>query len=67
VYGEWCVDASRAFFTQVPGFKEQLLATTPLGRLGLPADIGAAVSLFASEQSRWITGQELLVTGGLKD
>lgn len=37
---------------------------TPLGRLGLPADVARAVIYFASEQSDWVTGQVLGVCGG---
>jgi NAD(P)-dependent dehydrogenase (short-subunit alcohol dehydrogenase family) len=36
----------------------------PLRRLGTPADIAAAVSFLASEESGWITGQVLAVDGG---
>ncbi|MGU3498748.1 glucose 1-dehydrogenase [Mycobacterium sp. C31M] len=48
--------------------KEQddaLIARTPLGRIGLPADIADAVSLLASPDARWITGQLVLATGGI--
>ncbi len=37
----------------------------PLGRLGLPEDIGSAVSFFCSEDSSYITGQSLHVNGGI--
>lgn len=37
----------------------------PLGRLGLPEDIGKAVSFFCSEDADYITGQSLHVNGGL--
>jgi NAD(P)-dependent dehydrogenase (short-subunit alcohol dehydrogenase family) len=36
----------------------------PLGRLGLPEDIGAAVAFLASADAAWITGQTLVVDGG---
>ena len=36
-----------------------------MGRLGTPADIGNAVSLFCSEEAGWITGQLIAVDGGL--
>jgi NAD(P)-dependent dehydrogenase (short-subunit alcohol dehydrogenase family) len=36
-----------------------------LGRHGQPADIADAVAFFASEDSRWVTGQTLEVNGGL--
>lgn len=41
-----------------------LLARTPLGRLGKPEDIAAAVNFFASEEASFITGAILDVTGG---
>ncbi|MEV4895741.1 SDR family oxidoreductase [Nonomuraea sp. NPDC055795] len=39
-------------------------AFTALGRIGRPADIADAVALLAREESRWITGHVLDVTGG---
>jgi NAD(P)-dependent dehydrogenase (short-subunit alcohol dehydrogenase family) len=36
----------------------------PLGRLGQPEDQAGAILFFASELSRWITGQTLIVDGG---
>src|SRR5947209_12053876 len=37
---------------------------TPMRRLGLPSDIGNAVSLLCSNEANWITGQVLDVDGG---
>jgi NAD(P)-dependent dehydrogenase (short-subunit alcohol dehydrogenase family) len=37
----------------------------PLGRLGDPQDIGAAAVYLASEDSGWMTGQNLVIDGGL--
>jgi len=39
-------------------------ANYPLGRLGEPADIGAAAAFLASSDAAWITGQTLVVDGG---
>jgi NAD(P)-dependent dehydrogenase (short-subunit alcohol dehydrogenase family) len=39
-------------------------AQTPLGRIGMPADIAAAVAFLASEESSFITGTVLNVSGG---
>ncbi len=42
-----------------------LLQQIPLGRLGLPADIAAAVAFLASPQAAYITGSTLHVNGGM--
>jgi NAD(P)-dependent dehydrogenase (short-subunit alcohol dehydrogenase family) len=38
---------------------------TPLGRVGTPADVGAAVVFFASDAASFISGQTLWVDGAL--
>ncbi len=40
-------------------------AAAPLGRLGTPADVGDACVFLCSDLSRWITGVELVVDGGV--
>jgi 3-oxoacyl-[acyl-carrier protein] reductase len=47
-------------------FEKGLVAQTPLGRAGQPDDIGAIAVFLASDDSRWITGEQLLATGGLR-
>ncbi len=37
---------------------------TPMGRLGRPEDLLGVISFLASEQSSYITGQNILVDGG---
>jgi 3-oxoacyl-[acyl-carrier protein] reductase len=37
----------------------------PLGRMGTPADVAAAVSFLASDEASYITGQVLAVNGGM--
>jgi NAD(P)-dependent dehydrogenase (short-subunit alcohol dehydrogenase family) len=41
------------------------LENVPLRRLGTAEDVAQAVLFFASDQSRFITGQTLLVNGGV--
>lgn len=46
-------------------FKDMVLTTAPLGRLGIPADIAGVVMFLASEDAAYMTGQTLTVDGGL--
>lgn len=46
--------------------KKQVEAQTPLGRIGKPDDIAPAVVFFASNDSAWITGESLVIAGGLR-
>ncbi|MEU0333634.1 SDR family oxidoreductase [Streptomyces sp. NPDC006193] len=47
------------------GREEEAAASYPLGRLGVPSDIGGAAAFLTSGQSDWITGQTLVVDGGI--
>jgi 3-oxoacyl-[acyl-carrier protein] reductase len=47
------------------GREEEAAAAYPLGRLGVPSDIGGAAAFLTSGQSDWITGQTLVVDGGI--
>lgn len=47
------------------GREEQVAATYPMQRLGAPNDIGGAVSFLASSESSWLTGQTVVIDGGL--
>jgi 3-oxoacyl-[acyl-carrier protein] reductase len=42
-----------------------MLANTPLGRFGSPADVAAAVRFLSSDDASFITGEVVLVDGGL--
>ena len=45
--------------------RQALAGQIPLGRLGTPGDIAAAVAFLASDQAGWITGETLNVNGGM--
>ncbi|MFQ6192885.1 SDR family oxidoreductase [Streptomyces sp. NPDC000405] len=47
------------------GREEEAVASYPLGRLGVPEDIGGAAAFLLSDAAAWITGQTLVVDGGL--
>ncbi|GAA4336793.1 SDR family oxidoreductase [Streptomyces venetus] len=47
------------------GREEEAAAAYPLGRLGVPSDIGGAAAFLTSTQSDWVTGQTLVVDGGI--
>ena len=55
-------DMTRAIAEQA---KAQLTAQIPLGRIGTPAEIAAAVGFLASDEASYITGQVLAVNGGM--
>jgi 3-oxoacyl-[acyl-carrier protein] reductase len=47
-------------------FRKQTEAQTPLGRIGQPVDIAPAAVFLASDESSWLTGESLYITGGLR-
>ncbi|AFT90393.1 SDR family NAD(P)-dependent oxidoreductase [Paraburkholderia phenoliruptrix] len=47
-------------------FDAMVLRQTPLGHLGQPDDIAAVAVFLASDDARWITGDNLLVGGGFR-
>lgn len=49
-----------------PEAREAFVKTTPLVRVGQPGDIADVVVFLFSEQGRWLTGQDLIASGGLK-
>ena len=48
-----------------PGVLEELTSMYPLGRVGEPEDIAAAVAFLGSDDAAWITGHTLPVEGGV--
>ncbi|MFP5436117.1 MAG: glucose 1-dehydrogenase [Alphaproteobacteria bacterium] len=43
-----------------------IVSQTPLGRAGTPDDIGRVVAFLASDDARFVTGEELFASGGLR-
>ena len=46
-------------------FEKQVVAITPLGRIGQPKDIANIAVFLASDESYWITGQHIIASGGV--
>ena len=59
------VKTRAAFITEDPDGAADYLKRVPLGRFAEPAEVAAAVAFLASEQAAYITGQALVVDGGL--
>src|SRR5260370_16614503 len=57
-------DGARALGLIGGDMVEQLVAATPLGRLGQPGDIGPIAVFLASEDARWVTGDVIYASGG---
>jgi 3-oxoacyl-[acyl-carrier protein] reductase len=47
-------------------FEKRIIANTPLGRMGQPNDIAPVAVFLASDDSGWLTGETLLVSGGYR-
>jgi NAD(P)-dependent dehydrogenase (short-subunit alcohol dehydrogenase family) len=47
------------------GREEQVSASYPMRRLGCPEDVAAAVAFLAGDDAAWVTGQVLVIDGGL--
>jgi len=47
-------------------FEKQMVADTPLGRLGQPDDIAGVAVFLASDNARWLTGERITASGGLR-
>ena len=47
-------------------FEKQVIAMTPLGRIGQPSDIAPIAVFLASDESAWLTGEIILASGGLR-
>jgi 3-oxoacyl-[acyl-carrier protein] reductase len=56
----------RAAGLEESDFRKQIEAQTPLGRVGQPQDIAPAAVFLASPDAAWITGETLVIAGGLR-
>jgi NAD(P)-dependent dehydrogenase (short-subunit alcohol dehydrogenase family) len=58
-------DFNNAAIRSNPQMKERLSGLSPLGRVGTAEDIGGVVAFLCSDESRWINGQRIEVSGGI--
>jgi len=47
-------------------FRKEIEPRIPLGRIGQPQDIAPAAVFLASDDAAWITGETLLISGGMR-
>jgi NAD(P)-dependent dehydrogenase (short-subunit alcohol dehydrogenase family) len=48
----------------IPALREQMIANTPMKRMGAPEEVAAAVLFLASDEAAFVTGVDFLVDGG---
>jgi 3-oxoacyl-[acyl-carrier protein] reductase len=59
-------EGSRAFGVMGTEWEQQLIAATPLGRVGLPSDLAPVAVFLASDASAWLTGELIAASGGMQ-
>ena len=47
-------------------FRKKIEADTPLGRIGQPSDIAPAAVFLASDDSIWLSGESIVIAGGIR-
>ena len=55
---------AKVFGTTVEARKAGMCKTIPMGRIGEPEEVGNLVAFLASDNSSYLTGQAINVTGG---
>ena len=58
-------DFNNALIRSNENVKKMISSNTPLGRVGMPDDIGMVIAFICSDASRWINGQRIEVSGGV--
>jgi NAD(P)-dependent dehydrogenase (short-subunit alcohol dehydrogenase family) len=56
--------ATAALVNMADGMAERLKASIPLGRVGAPEDIAAGIAYLASDDASFVTGHNLIISGG---
>ena len=63
--GPVATDFSDGVIRDTPAFQEHLKGLTPLGRIAVADDIGAAIANLLRPGNQWVTGQRIEVSGGI--
>ena len=58
-------DFNNAAIRNNPQMKNVLSSLSPLGRVGMPQDVGSVVAFLCTDEARWINGQRIEVSGGI--
>lgn len=58
-------DFNNAFIRSNPEAKARLSGLAALGRVGRPDDIGSVVAFLCTDESKWVNGQRIEVSGGI--
>ena len=58
-------DFNNAAVRNNPQIKSFIASQTPLGRVGMPDDIGSVVAFLCTDEAKWINGQRIEVSGGI--
>lgn len=64
--GAVATDFGDGFIRKDPELQKAIEAQTALGRVGEPDDVGGAIAALVTGSSRWITGQRIEVSGGMR-
>jgi len=65
--GAVSTDALNVFLAMCGGLEEQMVADTPMGRIGTTEDVALAALYLATPASAWVTGKVFEVDGGAVD
>ncbi|SIT42002.1 Uncharacterized oxidoreductase MexAM1_META1p0182 (fragment) [Paraburkholderia ribeironis] len=63
--GAIATDFSGGIVRDDPDINKMVASMTPLGRAGLPEDVGPMIASLLSEDHRWVNGQRIEVSGGM--
>jgi NAD(P)-dependent dehydrogenase (short-subunit alcohol dehydrogenase family) len=64
--GAIATDFSGGIVRDNPGVQQVIASHTALGRAGVPEDVGPMIASLLSEDFRWVSGQRIEVSGGMR-